>query len=205
MNVDLGLRCRCGELRGTVMDASPRNVTHLRCYCDDCRAFLRHLERTDLFDERGASLIVHMAPARLRIEKRQDVLRCVRLSPKGLIRWYSQCCNTPIANTVSARVPFVGVLRAGLEESLQERGGADAVLGTQHAVHGRFALGGAPAGVAPKVTAGTALRIARLIGGWWIGGLGKPSPFFDERTGAPRVEPIVLSREQRERLRDADR
>jgi len=30
-------------------------------------------------------------------------------------------------------------------------------------------------------------------GGWWVRGLALPSPFFDERTGAPRAAPRVLT------------
>jgi len=40
---------------------------------------------------------------------------------------------------------------------------------------------------------------ASLMLRWWVRGLARPSPFFDEQTGAPRVAPRVLTREARER------
>jgi hypothetical protein len=37
-------------------------------------------------------------------------------------------------------------------------------------------------------------RRASKIFGWWVLGLGRPSPLFDERTNAPRAAPRVLNR-----------
>jgi hypothetical protein len=32
--------------------------------------------------------------------------------------------------------------------------------------------------------------------GWWVHGLGRPTPFFDDRTKAPRAVPHVLTRSE---------
>ena len=34
----------------------------------------------------------------------------VRLTPKGLFRWHTTCCNTPVGNTLRPSVPFVGIV-----------------------------------------------------------------------------------------------
>jgi hypothetical protein len=33
--------------------------------------------------------------------------------------------------------------------------------------------------------------------GWWVRGLSHPTPFFDDRTKAPRAVPRVLTRSER--------
>jgi hypothetical protein len=40
-------------------------------------------------------------------------------------------------------------------------------------------------------------RSARLLGTWWITGAGSPSPFFDDKTHAPRVTPRILGVKER--------
>ncbi|MDC0435415.1 DUF6151 family protein [bacterium] len=48
--------------------------------------------------------------AQVRIDKGSEHLRCLRLSSKGLIRWYTEYCNTPIGNTMNADFPFIGLI-----------------------------------------------------------------------------------------------
>jgi hypothetical protein len=36
--------------------------------------------------------------------------------------------------------------------------------------------------------------------GWWLRGLGRPTPFFDHRTKAPRAVPRVLTPSERAAL-----
>jgi hypothetical protein len=36
--------------------------------------------------------------------------------------------------------------------------------------------------------------------GWWVRGLGRPTPFFDDWTKAPRAVPRVLTRSERAAL-----
>jgi hypothetical protein len=35
MSISAELRCRCGEVRGSVTNPSPRTVNRVVCYCDD--------------------------------------------------------------------------------------------------------------------------------------------------------------------------
>lgn len=51
-------------------------------------------------------------PSKLIITEGSQYLRSLRLTPKGLIRWYAGCCNTPVGNTLSAKLPFIGVIEA---------------------------------------------------------------------------------------------
>jgi hypothetical protein len=177
---------------------SPRTVNRIVCYCDDCQAFAHFLERSDVLDAHGGTDIFQIAPAHLRITSGGDSLCCLRLSDKGLFRFYAGCCRTPIGNTIP-RVPFVGVFHAFLDcESDGQR--LEAVLGKPRGyVQTRFAIGGRPPG--PGLSAGLVVHVLRLLLGWWIGGKGTPSPFFEDKTRAPRVEPRVLSATERDALR----
>src|SRR5689334_2851856 len=99
--MDAELRCRCGQVRARLTNASPHTVNHVMCYCDDCQAFLHHLGRLDLLDACGGTDIVQVAPAFLSLQSGKDRVAGIRLTAKGLYRWYASCCKTPLGNTVS--------------------------------------------------------------------------------------------------------
>jgi len=42
-------------------------------------------------------------PDCVHIDDGAEHLACLRLSPKGLLRWYASCCDTPLANTLVDR------------------------------------------------------------------------------------------------------
>src|ERR1700757_5235893 len=100
MSTPAELRCRCGQVRGFVADASPDAVNRVVCYCEDCQAFAHQLGRADLLDAQGGSDIVQVAPASLTFIKGQNRIAGLRLTPKGLFRWHATCCNTPVGNTL---------------------------------------------------------------------------------------------------------
>jgi hypothetical protein len=184
-------------MRGVVTDVRPSNSAHAVCYCDDCQAFARWLGIDGVMDERGGTEVVQVAPAQVRWTEGDDRLRCVRLSPKGMVRWYSGCCRTPVGNTVSARVPFVGLPRLAFVELPPD------AVGPAVGVQGRFAKGGVPPGVHARAPLGLIAHAVRMLTGWWIAGRGRPSPYFDARTGAPRAVPRVLDATERARLAEA--
>ena len=201
----VALRCRCGTLRGQV-DATPahgrRTGLHIACYCADCRAFALALERPDVLDAAGGTAIWQTTPARVSFQSGTEQLRCLRLSDKGMLRWHTACCNTPIGNTMSSPgFPFAGLIRACMELS---DGQQAALLGPATGVNGRSAKGQAPAGTEATASLGTILRtIAFLLRGR-LAGAQKPTPFFDA-AGLPVVTPRVLSIAEREALRGRDR
>ena len=75
------IRCRCGEVRGTVANPSPQAVNRITCYCDDCQAFAHQLGRADLLNARGGSDIVQVAPAALTFTRGLDRIVGLRLKP----------------------------------------------------------------------------------------------------------------------------
>jgi len=188
------LRCRCGEVRGRVEDASPRTANRAVCYCDDCQAYAHRLGRADLLDAHGGTDIVQVAPGSLAFDRGAERIVGLRLTPKGLYRWYASCCMTPVGNTARPSVPFVGIVARAFED-------ADGAFGTPRgAVFGKFAVGGAPPG-STGVDVRLFAHVIRLVVGWRVRGKAWPHPFFDRATGAPSRPVTVLSREEREALR----
>jgi hypothetical protein len=127
-----------------VAAASPRTVNRVVCYCDDCQAFAHQLGRADLLDSHGGSDLVQVAPASLTFVQGQHRIVGLRLTPKGLFRWYADCCNTPVGNTLSPAIPFVGIVAQAFDNGTQR---ADDVFGAPiGAILGKYAIGQAPAG-----------------------------------------------------------
>jgi hypothetical protein len=196
MGGQIELRCRCGEVRCTVTNLSPRTVNRIVCYCDDCQAFAHQLGRADLLNAKGGSDIVQFAPAALSFTQGQYRIVGLRLKPNGLYRWYASCCNTPVGNTLTPRIPFVGLLVPTFDEPRLD----DAVGAPSGAIFGKYAVGGPPPGSTGPNLPFVFHAIGRVLG-WWLGRRTWPHPFFSRETGAPLYAVTVLSREQREALR----
>lgn len=188
--MDIKLRCSCGAVQGLAVNITPDNGNRVVCCCDDCQSFAAYLERKeDILDEFGGTEIFQTSQSQIRINKGNEHLRCVRLSPKGLMRWHTGCCNTPIGNTMNAKLPFIGVIH----NFLHIKKNRDNALGPVRAfVQTRHALGkptypttseGFPLGIT--------LRIMHKIVLWKIQGKHKPSAFFNDGE-QPVVKPVVL-------------
>ena len=95
---DLLLRCRCGHVRGVASEVAPYAGFRVVCYCQDCQAFARFLERPDVLDAAGGTEIFQMPTGRVRLTAGTDAVRCLHFSKK-VFRWYTDCCRTPIGNT----------------------------------------------------------------------------------------------------------
>ena len=94
-----------------MIDVSPSTGTRVICYCQSCQAFARFLGGTGILDAHGGSDILQVSPSHVRITEGIDRLRSMRLTEKGLIRWYTDCCKTPVGNTIGGGFPFIGAER----------------------------------------------------------------------------------------------
>jgi hypothetical protein len=196
MGEQIELRCRCGEVRGMATNLSPRTVNRIVCYCDDCQAFAHQLGRADLLNAQGGSDIVQLAPAAVCFTRGQHRIVGMQLRAGGLFRWYASCCNTPVGNTLTPRIPFVGLLAPAFDKARWD----EAVGKPSGAIFGKFAVGEPPSGS----TSLNLLLLLRALGrlfGWRFKGQAWPHPFFSRETGAPLYAVTVLSAEKREALR----
>ncbi|HVY63408.1 MAG TPA: DUF6151 family protein [Gammaproteobacteria bacterium] len=196
---DVPLQCRCGTVRAVAHGVTPQIGNRCVCYCDDCQAFIRFLGRTaDVLDANGGTDVFQLSPARIEFTAGRERVACMRLTPKGLARWYASCCNTPIGNTMAAAgLPFVGLVCAFAPEPAR-----DAFGPIRTRVFRKFATGdraALPPDTQPQWR--MLLRVLRLMLGWRLRGDHKRSPFFDAATGAPLVAARVLTTAEREALR----
>jgi hypothetical protein len=173
-------------------------VNRVVCYCDDCQAFAHQLGRADLLDAKGGSDIVQVAPASLTFVQGQHLIAGLRLAPKGLLRCHTTCCNSPIGNTLSPAVPFVGIIAQAFETGTQK---PDDVFGAPlGAVFGKCAIGQPPAG-STGMNLSLLVRAIGKVLGWRLRGRVWPHPFFKRDTREPVYPLTVLSEEQRKALR----
>jgi hypothetical protein len=183
------LQCRCGTIKGHV--SRPELANRVVCYCGSCQAFAHFLgSPADILDREGGSDVIQVLPKNVTFTQGADSLACLRLTDRGLLRWYASCCKTPIGNTLdSSKLSFVGLLHSCLDTA-----GAsidNSFGGVRARVNTRGALG------LPKAKP---TGVGRII--WWfvttvlkarVNGSYRQTPFFNADTGKPRVSPHVLT------------
>ena len=202
--MDIKLKCACGAVKGIAIDVTPDNGNLVVCCCNDCQAFANYLEHDDnIVDEFGGTKIYQTSQSQVKINKGHEHVRRLRLSPKGLNRWYTECCKTPIGNTVSAGIPLIGIISnfisnnddldsKDLDNTLDSAldiklGPVLAYVQTQHAR-------GTPdyPNPAKGFPIGITFRMIRKMLVWKIRGMNKPSAFFDQ-DGKAVVKAKILS------------
>ena len=196
---EIPLRCRCGHVHGVASEVAPNTGFRFVCYCGDCQAFARFLERPDVLDQSGGTDIFQMPIGRVKLTAGRDALRCLQFS-KRVFRWYAECCRTPVANTAGAGFPVVGLIHSFMNPEADSRS-RDEVLGAQLGrIYERSATGPLPADAPPPFALAFFPRRAATLLGWWLRGLGRPNPFFDEGTKAPLSMPRAFTPEERAAL-----
>jgi hypothetical protein len=166
------------------------------CYCRDCRAFAHFLGRSgEILDTKGGTDVIQTVPANVTFTQGQQVLACIRLTEKGLLRWYAKCCNTPIGNTLADyRISFVGLIHTCLEDpnrTLDESFGPvrmwSFTKGAKEPVKSR-----------PVAMIAGMLRFIAMLIRARINGDYKLTPLFMRDTGVPVATPKILSQSERE-------
>ena len=191
----LRLQCQCGALHGQ-LSHTERALRGL-CYCKDCRAYSHHLGQASVgHDALGGVEFVATQARYVTLTGGTQHLACLSLSPKGLLRWYAKCCNTPIANTMrSWKFPYAGVIHTGLkaDPAAYER----AFPRLQMRVNTGSAKAAPPAGMAfSTIVALMGFMPRVLVSG--VDGSYRQTPFFNAPAGTPQVDVVVLSKAQRE-------
>jgi hypothetical protein len=190
------IRCSCGALKGRL--SNPETLNRAICYCRDCQAFAHFLKRSDeILDERGGSDIIQTQPKHITFFQGAEHLACVRLTKKGLMRWYTRCCNTPVGNTMANyKFSFVGLVHNCLE---QDGAKLDITIGPVDAQVYTQSARGEPKPIQHGL-AGSLWRLGGMQLRARFNGSYRQTPFFDGDTGKSVVEPVVLTVQQREQL-----
>ncbi len=200
----LPFHCRCGTVHGWLKPVPDSRGTHLRCYCGDCQDYIHYLGEPDaILDAHAGTTVYQTSPARLQIEAGIEQLRAVRLSERGILRWYADCCRSPIANTLATgKVPFIGLVTQGVFSTMEAEQRA-AVLGpVAYSAFSDSALGNPKGpGMHRKLPLSAIFAVGGAVLRRMMRGDQKRSPLFDADTGVPIAAPMVLSEEEREELR----
>ncbi len=159
-----------------------------------------------MLDPHGGTDVLQISPAHVDIAQGIGELRCMRLRPNGLYRWYTGCCRTAIGNTVPTRqVAFVGLPHVCIEGG-EGRDAIDLAAGPVRArVWGKHAKGDTSRldNLYRAVPLVMGLRVAGLLLKWRLRGDHKRSPYLDAETGAPISAPHVLTEAELAEVLDA--
>jgi hypothetical protein len=190
------IQCDCGKFRAELTQFPKNTPGRLICYCDDCQAFLHYLKRGDLLNENGGTEIIPAYPADIKIIAGHEVVKCIRLHSKGMYRFFTSCCLTPIANTDPVR-PWAGINRRMYVTKDPNR--LDRELGpVKSSIMGKHAKGTPPAGTPQTFDFKGMVTVMPFIIKGKILGKAKPSPFFEK--GASIVEPKILTPDERSKI-----
>jgi hypothetical protein len=190
------IQCECGKFRAKLVQFPKNTPGRLKCYCDDCQAFLHYLKRGDLLDQNGGTEIVPVYPADMKIISGRELMKCTRLSPTGMFRFSTTCCNTPIANTDPKRA-WAGI--HGRMHSAKDPHRLDKIFGpVKYSIMGKHAKGTPPKGTPQKFDFKGMVAVLPFVLKGQILGRAKPSPFFED--GAEFVPTKTLTTEERAKI-----
>ncbi len=200
MSSSVSLKCRCGKIRGAIDPASSSVGRRVVCMCIDCQTYARWLgDEGEILDEVGGTEAYQTTPARISITEGSEHIRCVRLSPKGTYRFYAGCCRTPLTNqAVPAGMAFAAVVHSFLD--FDGRTAEESLGPIRLRVQAKDASGPAPEGSHHTIKK---LSLVSLSAGLlWDRVKGEHAPnAFRNDDGGPLVEPEVVSKEERARLK----
>lgn len=185
------IQCECGKFKAEIHHFPKSTLGRCVCYCDDCQSFLHHLNRGDLLDANGGTELIPTYPRDIKIQSGIEVLKCLRLSPNGLFRWYASCCKTPIGNTIPT-LPWFGFISRVF--TIQDTNLPERYLGAvKTRIMGRFAQGTPPDGTSLKTGLKDFMVVVPFILKGFIQRKTKNSPFF-KNGRTPIVETEILSK-----------
>ncbi|MFP3382609.1 DUF6151 family protein [Tritonibacter sp. SIMBA_163] len=188
MSAPLRFACACGSLCGHVEPTSVKQGTRILCHCADCRAVELYHGCPDPKDT-GVDLL-QLNPDMVTIDQGAEHLQLLKLSPKGLLRWYAGCCGTPLFNSLGKpKLPFIAVRSALFDDPDQ--------LGKV------IAQAFIPQPGKPPKHEGAArmtMKLASRMISAWASGRWRQTPLFDIDSGAPKAEPLILTKSERRAL-----
>lgn len=191
MGEQVSIECFCGKLKGHLLGFSNKKSFHVHCLCDDCQNFAAHLGVEDqVLDKYGGTELFQTHPSYIHFTQGDENLSCIQLKEKGLFRWYTSCCQAPVANTMaSSKIPFVGLSVKLLKFSSEEE--KHRILGPViMKAFASFSRGEKPKNSHNSFPKSFIFQVIRFMIRGFVGGKSHPNPFFDK--GKPRVMPTVL-------------
>jgi len=189
------IECECGKVKAELTNFPKETPGRFICYCDDCQSFLHYLNRADLLDKNGGTEIIPIYPADFKIIEGKDLLKCTRLGPRGMFRYSTTCCNTPVANT-DAKRPWVGTHRRMFTSKDSQK--LDGIFKkVRSGIMGKFGHGTLPPEAANTFDFKAFRSVMPFMLKGMIFGRSRPSAFFDGDVAIGN--PYVLTKDEREK------
>lgn len=185
MTTEIPLKCQCGKVTGCVKNASPHNGNHVVCMCIDCQTYAHHLNSEELLDENGGTAIYQTTPKNVVLNSGQEHIKLLKLTPKGADRFYASCCNTPIANTLSGKMAFIGLPTAVLDFDAIQSSSLQTIGEVTDRCMAKYGYGEIPKSAHPGFPLLLTLKIMKQILVGKISKSYRPSAFYDDETQAP--------------------
>jgi hypothetical protein len=193
---DLPFQCRCGELTGKLSDISTLAGDHVVCHCSDCLSFARFCDPDRVPAVVDGVQLFQTRVSRMTISSGKENLACVHLTDRPVLRWYSQCCRTPLFHTVDTGwYPFVTTHVAILD--------ADCRIAAIGEPRGHTFVGDVPAALRNFREVSRFGIMARfIVRMWkdWLSGDFRRAELFEPATLKPIAEPRRLSLAERAEL-----
>ena len=122
MFADVPFACKCGQVRGAIRNVSSASGDLLCCHCTDCQQFAYRFGAEDrILDANSGTLLYQSGCAAVQVAQGSDKLACIHLTDKPTLRWYADCCDTPMFNTYkNARFPYMSTLVANTPRDERE-------------------------------------------------------------------------------------
>jgi hypothetical protein len=187
------ISCDCGAFEAKLTEFPNNTPGRLACYCKDCQAYLNKIGRSDVLDEFGGTEVIPAYPKDVELVKGTENLKCSRLSPNGLHRWSTTCCNSPIGNTRPG-FPWVGFYHSAYKA--KDPNALNSLGDIRSRIFGRDAKAGAPFEISNKISFKAMLAVTPFIIKGKIKKMSESSPFYEADGKTPIREPELLPRSE---------
>lgn len=196
MSRELHFACTCGAVAGKITHADPKQGDHVVCHCTDCRDLVRHFGKESRFlDEYDGTALYQSRCARLQIDRGLEHLAGLHMTEGPTLRWYAQCCGTPMFNTYkNGRIPYVTTLLGNCDVEGRLRLGDP--LGHLFLAEARGDTTSLPELSMGKLMRRFFVRMIKDI----VSGDRRRNPLFDARSLEPVAKPRQLTLEEQQVL-----
>lgn len=197
MKAEVSFSCTCGKVNGMLLEAGPENGDHIMCHCKDCQNFARYLGADGrVLKSHGGTELYQGRCAKLHVIEGVENLACLHLTDQPTLRWYANCCRTPMFNSFkNGRMPYLTALLANCDAE-----SVDTIFGP---IVGHLSLPGKAEGMqdAPRMSLGKLMhRSFRRMAKDFVSGDRRRSALFDPKTLEPICPPHRLSEVERQNL-----
>ncbi|WBU59167.1 DUF6151 family protein [Paracoccus albus] len=183
------IQCDCGAFKANLTNFPANSPGRLMCYCDDCQHYLEKIDREDLLDAYGGTEVIPVYPSEISIAQGREQLVCNQLSRKGLYRWSTRCCNSPIGN-IKVGFPWLGIFHSAVRAANPDY--AEKLGPVKSRISGRYAKGEPPFKIASKIGFKDMLTVLPFVVKGKLTGKHKNSPLFEADNSTPIVPPRQL-------------